>query len=166
MSHTRNRTNIERIAMNRKQMIEELGKTTDFNYIGDSTGYGVMGVHYHASNEGVTWCGTQTGDEVDECPVLSAEEYETAKLHIQTGTDDDYDSEVIEMVKAGCQPGIQYWTLGRELSFGDDPEYYATYDDVLDEIWVMAGAEFTPWEDMDDQELENWVSVVREHVRA
>ena len=110
--------------MTRDILLEQLRNTQGFNYIGDSTEYGVSGVHCYISDEGVTWLGTLTGGEVIACPILRHDEYIEAKKHIHDDSTDESDDHSIQMVKANCSPGIQYWRLGNELLLDDEPEFY------------------------------------------
>jgi hypothetical protein len=149
--------------MNRDQLLAEFRKMTGVGYVGESTGHGVSGVLYYLSDQGVRWLRGAGGEIVEACPVLSRREYTQVKR-----SDDDeqlgrHDPDIVSMVRAGCEPGIQYWTLGE--TWQRDPEYYTTRQDALHSFCDLLATEgeFTPWEEMDDEELENWVSIVREH---
>jgi len=147
----------------KEDIIPELGQTEYFNYVGDSTGYGVWGHLYRVSGEGVMWCGAITEHLVYECTIFTEEEYHEARLRIENGTDDELDPDLVEMTKAGCEPGEQYWVPADAFRFGNDPEYYASYDEAFQAATDAMDGEFTPWEEMDEDELADWLEIVRQH---
>ena len=45
--------------------------------------------------------GTQTGSEIYECQEYSQGDHDVARLHIENGIENEFDPDIIELVKAG-----------------------------------------------------------------
>lgn len=60
------------------------------------------------------------------------------------------------MIRAKCQDGKKYYYV--RFSEDGDPTFSTSYDKIHREwvAWAVEGTELTPWEDMTDDDLEQW----------
>mgnify|MGYP000465855291 CR=1 FL=1 len=130
----------------------------------ESPGYGASASIYVLCAEGLYAGGTEVTSHIEGPLELSAEEHAEAVKRIAAGAEDEGD-EIIDMVKAGCKPGIEYYRWSNEWReiMGDDA-FYQNRSDLdarfAEHITTYAMAE--PWEEMDDEALRYWNDVLTE----
>ncbi len=133
----------------RKKLIERLSSMEDsFVSVEGSNGYGSAATVYLISSEGIS-----EGNIGSDVGIVSMtqEEYDEAKGFIERGQEEEVDDEILDLIKQECKPGVEYVKSIFDGSFEE-------YEEFLFE--AAEYSETTPWEEMSDEELEEWCETV------
>ena len=134
--------------------LERLSKIDGILWISDETwGYGVSGTAYFLTDEGF-YGGISHDGYAPE--VITKEEYEEALkiINSEDFDENEYYGEAVEMVKVECKPDIEYYTdFGGYMTKVENEEIIA--EAVMESV-------FTPWDELDTEELEEWCSILDE----
>jgi hypothetical protein len=117
------------------------------------------------STGGGTACWSWGSEEVEGPVRISQELIDLLEAHDAEGEDPEEIPEEIlgiyrAMLSAKCRPGVDYFHI--LTSEDGDRRFSTSYDEVYQE-WVgsaVDGADLTDWEDMEDEELEEWVGTL------
>lgn len=139
----------------RDECLKRLKEEADGLWYGDSSGYGSSSSAYLLTDEGA-----YGGVSVSESPIsMTQEEYDEAEAMISKNDSIDFSrfsyNDPVKMVKAGCKPGFEY----HHDPFYNDEYDYEDFDEYIS--GVLCDSDFlTLWEDMSDEELEDWCDVL------
>ena len=144
----------------REQIIAELLACRGKMLGADGAAHGVDAFVCWIGRDGIEWYTEPDWSVLYECPVISAREYEDALNRLRDdvkGVNDEID----DMVRNGCQPNVEYWGVNDSCLREDNPKYHECRDDAM--VYAAASAQIiTPWENMSDKELLEWLSKARD----
>ena len=147
--------------MDRNQLLAKLKNIPRSDYYGETESTGIRYVLATLDAVGVCWVAKPTGDEYVVCPVMSVEIYNAVVEQIKGNQINPDDLEFAGMIRAHCQPEVQYYRLRVDFIFRDGTEYFDSLEKVDSIVHEISTSGFQYWEDMDTDDLEYWWDIIQ-----
>ena len=146
------------MSLSRKQMIEELGSIKEPRLIqeGDLQSDNILRI---ISSQGAYRL------EIDAFPIDGPFELSSDEFNQIANMDEEQDfqglldptSEQLEMIEAGCEPGIPYYRYQMDVR-GENPVFSEDREELvvmlIEDVMDLLDCQY--WDEMEDAELEDW----------